>query len=76
MARKEWLIAVALPFQGLEFTGCIYFPVSIVKADIQRDYSDGVAGDQELIPFHVVERESENTAEFLQEIRSPLTIEG
>ena len=76
MPREERLVAFAPPFQGLEFAGYIHLPVGIVETDIQRDHPDGVAGDQELVPFHVVERERENPTEFLQEIRPPVTVES
>ena len=76
MAGQERLVAFALPFQGLQLAGDIDLSVSVVKADIQRNDSDGVAGDQESIFFCVIECKCENPVQFLQEIRSLVAVQG
>ena len=70
MPGQERFVALALAFQGLQFTGHIHFAVSIVEANVQRDDPDRIPRNQEGILLRVVERESKDATEFLQEIRS------
>ena len=74
VAGKEGLVALALALQGLQLGSHVHLPVRIV-ADIQRDDPDRVPGDQEGVLLRVVEREGEDAAQLLQEIRSLVAVE-
>ena len=66
MSGQERLVALTLSFEGFEFGGHIDFPVAVV-ADIKRYDADGVAGNQELVAFLVVEHKGKDAAEGFEE---------
>ena len=70
MSGQERFIALALPFQGLQLAGHKHFTVGIVEANVQWDDPDRIPRNQEGILLRVVERESKDATEFLQEIRT------
>ena len=75
MARKEWLIAFAEALQRLEFAAYVQGAVGVV-ADVERNDSDRVTGDEEFVLLLVVQGKCEDTAEVLEEVDSLLLIEG
>ena len=72
MTGKERLVAVAAAFQGLELGGYQHLAVGIV-ADIERDDTDGVAGDEETVVGGVVEGKGKDAAQPLDQRRNSVS---
>ena len=67
MSGKEWLVVVALTFESLQLRRHEHLAV-LVEANIKRYYANGVAGDEELVAFGVVEGEGKNTVELFHHL--------
>ena len=61
MSGEERFIFVAQAFEGFQFACTVDLTV-LVPADIQRDDTDGIAGNEEFVTFLIVEGEGENAA--------------
>ena len=75
VAGKERLIAVTLSLKSFQLTCHIHFAI-VVVADVKRYYAYGVTSNQELVALGIVEGESEDATEVLQEIDAFVAVEG
>ena len=75
VAGKERLIAVTLSLKSFKLACHIHFTI-VVVADVKRYYAYGVTSNQELVALGIVEGESEDATEVLQEIDAFVAVEG
>ena len=74
VSGQEGLVALAHTLESLQLTGAADAPLAVF-ADVKRYHPDGVACDEILVPLLIIERESEYSVQFLDEVHALVAIE-
>jgi len=72
---EEHLVALALSLKGLKFGSNIDGSVAVV-ADVERNDTYGIAGNEKFVAQLIVEHEGKDAVEVLEKVDALFTIEG
>ena len=75
MSWQKWLILVAEAFKGFELAGAVHAPF-VVMAYVERNHAYGVAGNEEIIGFLIIQCEGEDAVEVFEKVDAFVAVKG